>query len=113
MSEPVSEAERRRLERQLGEKLPQDCDECESVGYSPRQFRIMLAESGPVGACVRVIMTPRIPDGFLTLVELNKLELTTEAVVLRWPWRRLFENEVLEEARKRLRKYDRPDLAIP
>jgi hypothetical protein len=51
MSEPLSEAQRVRLAGQLREKLRQDCDESESIGYPPRQFRIMLAENGPVGAC--------------------------------------------------------------
>jgi hypothetical protein len=73
----------------------------------------MLAESGPVGACVRVIMAPKIPDGFLRLLELKRLDLTAEAVVLDHRWRCLFESKVLEQARKRLRQYDRPDLAIP
>jgi hypothetical protein len=113
MSEPLAEAERRRLEGKLGEQLRQDCEESESIGYSPKQFRMMLAESGPVGACQRVILSPRIPDGFLRLLELERLDLTAEATVLRGPWRILFGTDVLEQARKRLRQYNRPDLAIP
>jgi hypothetical protein len=35
MSEALSEAQRRRLAGQLHEKLRQDCDESESVGYPP------------------------------------------------------------------------------
>jgi hypothetical protein len=109
----LSETERRQLEAKLGEQLRQDCDESERIGYSPRQFRLMIAESGPAEACRRVIMSPKIPDGFLKLLELQKLELTAEARVLNGPWRRLFMRDVLEQARKRLRQYDRPDLAIP
>ena len=91
--------EQRKLESLLGEQLRQDCAESERIGYSPKKFRIMMAESGPAGACVRVIMSAKIPDGFLKLLELNGLELTAEATVLRGPWKTLFE-------------YKRPDLAI-
>jgi hypothetical protein len=94
------------------EQVRRDCEESENIGYSPRQFRIMVAESGPVGACIRVIMAPKIPDGFLRLLELKRLDLTAEATVLRQLWRALFDPAVLEQARKRLRQYNRPDLAI-
>ena len=98
----------KQLESQLREQLRQNCDESERIGYSPKKFRTMMAESGPVGACVRVIRSAKIPDG----LPLNRLELTVEATVLRGPWKELFDTEVLETAKKRLRAYNRPDLAI-
>jgi hypothetical protein len=106
MSE-LSGSERRHFERQLREKLRQDCDECEDLGYRPNSFRGMLTDYGPVGACIRVILDRRIPDGFLKLLELNRLDLTAEAVVLHLPWRNLFESAILERARGRLREYGR------
>jgi len=54
----------------------------------------------------------KIPDGFLTLFEKQRLDLTAEATVLRGPWKALFQSHELETARERLRKYGRPDLAI-
>jgi len=104
--------EERKLESLLAGQLKQDCAEAESIGYPPRKFRSMMAESGPAGACVRVIMSAKIPDGFLALLELERLDLTAEATVLRGPWKELFEPAVLDQARKRLRDYGRPDLAI-
>src|SRR2546423_827026 len=95
----LSDAERRRLEAQLLQTLREDCAESESIGYPPKKFRTMITESGPDGACRRVIMSQKIPDGFLKLLELKRLDLTAEAAVLRGPWRALFESEVLEEAR--------------
>jgi hypothetical protein len=103
--------EERKLETLLAAQLKQDCAESESIGYAPRKFRAMMSESGPAGACVRVIMSAKIPDGFLTLLELNRLDLTAEATVLRGPWKELFESGVLDRARKRLKDYGRPDLA--
>jgi hypothetical protein len=57
-------------------------------------------------------MSVKIPDGFLALLEKDRLELTAEATVLRGPWRALFSPEELDRARKRLRYYNRPDLAL-
>jgi hypothetical protein len=73
----------------------------------------MLKEFGPIEARIRVIVAPKIPDGFLGLLEHGRLDFTAEAVVLDYRWRCLFKTEVLEQARKRLRQYERPDLAIP
>lgn len=108
----MTDQQSRKLETLLGEQLRKGCADTESIGYNPTKFRIMMAESGPVGACQRVIMSARVTDGFTKLWDKDRLELTAEAIILQGPWKALFEPEVLEKARKSLRKYDRPDLAI-
>jgi hypothetical protein len=108
----LTPAERRRLEGQLREQLRQDCDVADSIGYHPNVFRQMMSKDGPVATCRHVIMSAKIPDGFMKLLLLKRLDLTAEATVLRGPWRSLFKDDVLAEARKRLKDYDRPDLAI-
>jgi len=60
-----------------------------------------------------VIVAAKPPDGFITLLELERLDLTAEATVLRGPWKALFEEQILALARKRLTQYERPDLANP
>src|SRR5262249_32739457 len=104
-------AERRRLEAKFLDQVHRDCEESERIGYPPRIFRRMVADVGPVQASIRVIMVPKVPDGFLKLLELKRLDLTAEATVLHKQWRALFEDDVLEQARTRLRQYSRPDLA--
>jgi hypothetical protein len=108
----LTPAERHRLESQLREQLRQDCDVADRIGYHPTVFRQMMSKDGSVAACRKVIMSAKIPDGFMKLWVLKRLDLTAEATVLRGPWRSLFEEEVLAEAMKRLKAYDRPDLAI-
>jgi hypothetical protein len=112
MTEQLNPDQRRPLERQLYEQLRQDCDEADRLGYHPTLFRQMLSKDGPVAACRQVIMTTKIPDGFMKLLMLNRLDLTAEATVLRRPWRSLFGDAVLAEAVKRLTAYGRPDLAV-
>jgi hypothetical protein len=109
----LPEAERRKLESQLLAQLRSDCQEMRSLGYRPRDFLAMIGESGPIRACIQVITSQRIPDGFLRLLEIDRLQLSAEATVLKMPWRRLFEEPVLDAARKRLIAYRRPDLAAP
>jgi hypothetical protein len=105
-------AERRKLEGQLREQLHQDCDEARRIGYNPALFLVMMSKHGPVEACQQVIMSSKIPDGFMRLLELKRLELTAEATILRGSWRTLFSESVLEQARSRLIAYGRKDLAI-
>ena len=107
----MSDVERRRLEGLLAEQLRQDIDRAKKLGYNPTKFSAMLHKEGPERACVQVIVGGKIPDGFIRLLELKALELTAEATVLRGPWCALFHDDVIAEARKRLRKFERPDLA--
>ncbi len=108
----AADAERRKLEGQLREQLRQDCEEARRIGYNPTLFLSMMSKDGAVEACRQVIMVSKIPDGFLRLLELKRLELTAEATVLRGPWQALFSEAVLEQARRRLIAYRREDLAI-
>jgi hypothetical protein len=82
-----------------------------SIGYREKIFRRMMAHSGPVAACNSLMMSDRIPDGFLILYHKKRLDLTVEAIILRPPWRNLFSIAVQEKARNRLRQYHRHDLA--
>jgi hypothetical protein len=50
-------------------------------------------------------------SGFAALVALKRLDLTGEAIALSGPWKALFDPKVLDQARKRLIQYQRPDLA--
>jgi hypothetical protein len=108
----VTDAERRKLEGQLRERLRQDCDEARRLGYNPTLFLSLVSKHGPVEACRQVIMGAKIPDGFIRLLELKRLELTAEATVLRGRWQALFSEAVLEQARRRLIAYGREDLAM-
>jgi hypothetical protein len=108
----LTDTERRKLEAQLREQLRQDCDEARRIGYNPALFLVMMSRHGPVEACRQVVVASKIPDGFMRLLELGRLELTAEATILRGAWRALFSEAVLEQAQSRLIAYGRKDLAI-
>ena len=108
-----TDRERKSLEKRLGEKLLTFCAESKIIGYNPRDFLRMLAQHGPVNACVRVIMPEELPPGFGRLAILQRLDLTVEAAVVNGPWKILFEKSVIDRANKRLIQFERPDLVSP
>ncbi|MFF4399067.1 hypothetical protein [Streptomyces sp. NPDC001480] len=72
------------------------------IGYNPTRFTQMLGELGGVGAAKQLLRGGNASDGFTTLWEANRLELSVEAFVL-LPWyEHLFEEHHLETARHRL-----------
>jgi hypothetical protein len=83
-----------------------------SLGYRPRDFLAMI-EEGAVAACIQVIISQKIPSGFLRLLQRDRLVLTAEETALKEPWRRSFNEEVLAAAKKCLIQCSRPDLANP
>jgi hypothetical protein len=111
MTSALTDSERRRLEDELSKRLLKACDDSEKAGYSTKPFRVSLAEDGPVEAVSRVIRSDPKTSGFAALVALKRLDLTGEAIALSGPWKALFDPKVLNQARKRLIQYQRPDLA--
>jgi hypothetical protein len=72
------------------------------IGYNPTRFNQMVAEHGAPTA-VRLLLRGRdASDGFTTLWEADRLEMSVEAVAL-LPWyEHLFTDEELATARRRL-----------
>ncbi|MBZ9642945.1 hypothetical protein [Streptomyces sp. PSKA30] len=72
------------------------------IGYNPTRFQQMLGELGGVGAAKQLLRGGNASDGFTTLWEAGRLELSVEAFVL-LPWYRdLFEDHHIDTARYRL-----------
>src|SRR5580698_9338054 len=72
--------------------------------YRPSDFRRMVIEMGGKGAADQLLAMGTPSDGFGTLLLRGKdaLKLSVEYLVLKEPWRELFEPEQLAVARKRL-----------
>lgn len=76
------------------------------IGYNPTRFRQMLGEMGGVDAAHRLLGGPATSDGFTTLWERRRLEMSVEAFVL-LPWyAHLFTADELDKASQRLRDHD-------
>ncbi len=70
--------------------------------YRPTYFIQVMNERGAYEAACQVIHDQVLPQGFSTLFQANRLDLTIEAFVLQPEWAALFEPQTLRLARDRL-----------
>ena len=99
------------MEDELSKRLVRACDDSDKAGYSTKSYRASLAKEWPIEAVSRVIKSDPKTSGFAALAGLKRLELMGEAIVLSGHWKAPFDPKVLDQARKRLIEYQRPDLA--
>ncbi len=71
--------------------------------YRPTYFLRMVQDHGGFETARKLLNASRVSEGFTTLWEKGRLDLSVEAVVLQAPWRDLFTSEELAIAEKRLR----------
>lgn len=73
--------------------------------YRATYFLKLVEEKGGKAAAIQLISTAHATEGFTRLATYGDegLKLTVEYLVLQKEWRDLFEPEILEKARKRLR----------
>jgi len=80
-------------------------DSKEELGYIASRFLQMVDQHGGYEAARILIGSDRVSDGFITLWENNRIDLTVESVVLQDKYLSLFSEDELEKCRKRLAQY--------
>ena len=80
-------------------------DTAAEVGFRPIRFRRMVQKHGGVEAARRLLSGPEAPSGLTTLWELERLDISMEALVVQERWKPLFSDEERQAARDRLRAY--------
>jgi len=95
-----------RAERELHKEMVEGADRLKrEIGYNPTRFNQMVAEHGGPEAARQLLSGRDASDGFTTLWEARRLEMSVEAVAL-LPWYEpLFTDEHREIARRRLIKH--------
>lgn len=76
------------------------------TGYVPTRFLRMVTDQGGVAAAQQLLRGSGVSDGFTTLWQKGRLDLSVEALVLRSEFHELFSSEERHIARSRLRQYD-------
>ena len=71
------------------------------LDYRPIRFLQMVEELGGVATAKELLAAP-VQEGFTTLWEHGRLDLSMEALVLQPQWSSLFTESELAEARRRL-----------
>ena len=77
----------------------------DDVGYNATRFIQMVAELGGVETANRLLDANGVSDGFTTLWEAGRLDISVEAVVLRPEFAVLFDQRRRRAARERLEQY--------
>ncbi|WP_404390383.1 hypothetical protein [Pseudoalteromonas phenolica] len=76
------------------------------VNYKATVFFRMLLEHKGLETAKRLIHSPKVSDGYTSLWELGRLDLTVEALIIDNPvWHALFDEEELAICVKRLKDY--------
>jgi len=91
------------IENQLRQEFLRAVGICiNQYGYRPTRFLQMLENQGPVNTAIQLVMEPTYHEGFTKLWELNRLDLTVEAIIRHHPYNQLFPQEVIDKARQKL-----------
>jgi hypothetical protein len=77
----------------------------DETGYVASRFIQMVAELGGLETARRLITSDDPSDGFTTLWEKHRLDLSVEAHVLQPQFRELFTQQEIRRARERLSQY--------
>jgi len=78
-------------------------DRCRNeLRYNPKYFRVMITQHGALGAARKLLLAPSVSDGFVSLWEKQRLDLTVEALVVERRFAHLFTDDELSIARRRL-----------
>lgn len=99
----MSSQEDGRLDVDFTRLMLDGCDRLQrEIGYTPTRFRQMVGEHGGVDAARRLLLGRTTSDGFATLWEAGRLELSVEAFVLLPRFAATFSEAERREARRRL-----------
>ena len=91
------------LQKELHNELLKAAKEAKIIGYNPTLFNQMLANEGGFKVAKKLIH--KTSSGFEKLWELNRLDLSTEAVILHPKFNVLFTQEEIAVAKARLKEF--------
>jgi hypothetical protein len=92
-------------ERAFGKAMVELSHEAKREGYTPTYFLRMTSEIGPLATAKQLINSDTPSEGFARLYELDRLDLSVEALALRPEWRDLFTPDERKRAHVRLSEY--------
>ncbi len=90
------------MEEQFHDEMVWLGEEAARQVYNPQRFKDMVRDRGGLATAQYLLDEPNISDGFATLWEAGRLDLTVEAVVIQERWMPLFTENQLQVARQRL-----------
>lgn len=80
---------------QFTHQLVAAANEAVGLGYRPTRFKQMLNTDGGFETVKRILATGRPSEGFTRLLELGRVDLTCEAIIVESRWRPFFDEDLL------------------
>ena len=94
------------VERRFGEVMFAIYRNAKDIGYTPSIFLRTLHDKGPLQTARQLINASQPSDGYTRLWELQRLDLSVEAVVHdNAEWHELFTQDELQRCKRRLADY--------
>jgi 5-methylcytosine-specific restriction protein A len=97
--------EKGQLQLQFHKEMLNIYEEARKIGYNASRFKQMVANQGGYVVAKKLINNNTPSDGFVSLWELGRLDLTVEALILKEEYRPLFSDEERELVINRLKEY--------
>lgn len=95
-----------RLEADFSKAMMNIYLSAKKIGYTPSIFHRMLMQNGAIATANQLINSSTVSEGYTRLFELERLDLTVEAVIYENDkWHQLFTIEELMICKKRLTEY--------
>ena len=91
------------LEDNLHAELIQSTREAKKLGYNPTSFLKILSDFGALETAQRLLADDTASEGFYTLAEKKRLDLSPEFTVVQPRFSELFTDHELQSAASRLR----------
>lgn len=90
------------IERQFHVEMEGNYRAAVEIGYRATRFWGMVIDHGALEAAKRLLREPEEQSGLTRLWELERLDISVEALVLQERWDTLFSDEERQKARARL-----------
>ena len=94
------------LESRFHDAMLQIYHDAAELGYRPSYFLKMVQTKGGLQTAKDLIEAEAPSSGFTRLWELDRLDISVEAIALRPEFRTLFTDEQMTRAERRLAEYD-------
>jgi len=101
----MAELDIKQLERELHRETIEGANIARKLGYNPSYFLRMVSDIGIIQTAKQLMSTDKPSDGFTTLWELGRLDLSLEAQVLNPKYNPLFSDDERKICANRLKTY--------
>ncbi len=91
------------LEQNFLKEMHHTYNASSEIGFKPIRFLKMIYEYGAVETAKRLLASDNLSEGIIKLTELDRLDLSMEAIVIKPEYKELFTKQEIKTAENRLK----------